>query len=242
MAGVTIDMDICLLEKRLIHVSALRKEASVKELRASVKQLRASVKESRRIDFNNRMDELRRYKETHGHVNVSRSDVSRSLYNYCRDIRSGSVTLNDEQRAALNAIGFDLNAKKRVMKTFDERIQDLEEYRRTHGHFNVSISDDPSLYKYCYDMRCGRMTMNDEQKATLNAIGFNWKNATNKRVMKTFDERIQDLEEYRRTHGHFNISSSDDPSLYNYCSAIRCGRVTLNDEQKATLNAIGFDL
>ena len=35
----------------------------------------------------------------------------------------------------------------------DERIHDLEEYSRTHGHVNVKIPEDKNLGQFCANIR-----------------------------------------------------------------------------------------
>ena len=56
------------------------------------------------------MEELRAYKEKHGHLNVSQKE-DRSLYNFCSTLRKArkgkcSHTLDEGRIAALDAIGF----------------------------------------------------------------------------------------------------------------------------------------
>ena len=53
----------------------------------------------------------------------------------------------------MDALDFDCTSQEYVTKTFDERIQDLEEYRRTHGHVNVKIHEDYSLRYFCANIR-----------------------------------------------------------------------------------------
>jgi len=61
--------------------------------------------------FFTRVDELRAYKEEHGHLNVHRKD-DEGLYDFCNTLRQarlgkGNYRLDDGQIAALDAIGFD---------------------------------------------------------------------------------------------------------------------------------------
>ena len=61
--------------------------------------------------FFTRVDELRAYKEKHGHLNVRRKD-DEGLYDFCNTLRQarlgkGNYRLDDGQIAALDAIGFD---------------------------------------------------------------------------------------------------------------------------------------
>ncbi len=92
-------------------------------------------------------------------------------------------------------------------KTFDDRMEDLKRYKETHGHANVSIPEDKSLFKFCAQARHARNNpgkskmkqLTNEHIAAFDAIGFNWTTY----VTRSFDERIEDLEKYKRTHGHW---------------------------------------
>ena len=63
--------------------------------------------------FEQRMDDLKTYKEKHGHVNVKRSD-DKSLYQFCNNIRlarnrpeKSNMALTADRIASLDALGFD---------------------------------------------------------------------------------------------------------------------------------------
>ncbi|KAL7527151.1 hypothetical protein ACHAXR_001833, partial [Thalassiosira sp. AJA248-18] len=69
-----------------------------------------------------------------------------------------------------------------------------------------------------------------------------------KRPTKTFEERIEDLRSYKEKHGHLNVTTREDHSLYNFCLAVRNARngskaktvMNLTGAQIASLDAIGF--
>ncbi len=137
--------------------------------------------------FNDRMDDLRRYKEMNGHSNVTIPD-DKSLAQFCANARYArknpgkGMQLTDERIAAFDAIDFDWTSQEYVTRTFDERIQDLEEYRRTHGHVNVKIHEDNSLGQFCANVRYARKKivkdgtrkLTEERIARLDALGFEW--------------------------------------------------------------------
>ena len=63
--------------------------------------------------FEQRLAELREYKEKNGHVNVKKSE-DRSLYDFCKDIRyarknpeKSTRSITDDRIASLDALGFD---------------------------------------------------------------------------------------------------------------------------------------
>jgi hypothetical protein len=80
--------------------------------------LKSSPKKKKRQDFFDRVDELKSFKEKHGHMNPACRGVTRSLHLFCRNTRQARRdmiagkkgdrrVLNDDRIAALDAIGFD---------------------------------------------------------------------------------------------------------------------------------------
>jgi hypothetical protein len=135
------------------------------------------------------MEDLKRFKETHGRVNVSFPE-DKSLAQFCSQARhahhnpgkSKRKQLTDENIARLNALGFNWTTHEYVTRSFDERIEDLKEYKQTHGHFNVKIHEDNSLFGFCKDVRhslkqvekdCTRK-LTVERIKKLDDIGFTW--------------------------------------------------------------------
>ena len=88
--------------------------------------------------------------------------------------------LTDERIAAFDAIGFIWTSKTHVTRSFDERIEDLHQYKRTHGHLNVKRNEDSSLYQFCADVRHslkqaekdGKRKLTEERIARLEDLGF----------------------------------------------------------------------
>jgi len=90
--------------------------------------------------------------------------------------------LTDERIAAFDAMGFNWTSQEYVTRSFDERIEDLKEYRRTHGHLNVTRNEDSSLNQFCADVRYslnkfekdGTKKLTEERMTRLDALGFEW--------------------------------------------------------------------
>ena len=69
-----------------------------------------------------------------------------------------------------------------VTRSFDERINDLKEYKQKHGHVNVNTHEDSSLYQFCLDVRHslnqfekdGKRKLTEERMGKLDALGFKW--------------------------------------------------------------------
>ena len=83
--------------------------------------------------FSQRMDDLRAYKEKHGHINVKEKE-DKSLCQFCRHMRharkhpeKSTVALITEIKiASLDALGFEWNSGT---KSFEQRIVDLQAFK-----------------------------------------------------------------------------------------------------------------
>ena len=63
--------------------------------------------------------------------------------------KSKSKKLTIENIARLGALGFNWTSQEYVTRSFDEWIEDLKEYKRTHGHLSVNRHKDSSLFQFC---------------------------------------------------------------------------------------------
>ena len=145
------------------------------------------------------------------------------------------------------------NETKRVIKSFEQRIEDLRAYKAKHGHTNVKEKEDKSLYEFCKNMRRARKhqekyrtLINEERIASMDALGFDW--GVKEQAIKSFEHRIKDLQLYREKNGHVNVKGSEDMSLYNFCKHMRNNRnnpgkssLIINNDRIASLDAIGFN-
>jgi hypothetical protein len=143
------------------------------------------------INFNDRCEDLKAYKEKNGHLSVREKD-DKSLYYWCRNIRSarrgtGTMKLTADGIAALDAIGFDWKSETTRTRekgiSFIDRVKALRQYKEKTGHLNVTIEDNKSLYFWCTHIRQARkgngtMKLTADQIAALDAIGFDWKKST----------------------------------------------------------------
>ena len=85
-------------------------KASAKKAMAAAKKAKAAAKKS---PFEKRLDDLREYKEKHGHANVKEKE-DKSLYKFCAGMRrarnnpgKSNTIINDDRIASLDALGFD---------------------------------------------------------------------------------------------------------------------------------------
>ncbi len=119
-------------------------------------------------NFQERLQELKVYKDKFGHCRVSRNDKNHySLGSWCHNIRGSyranqkldsgvDPILSQDKISALNEIGFDWTLKEpRQLKSFEERIEDLKEFKDLFGHTRVpsGYEKNPSLAYWCNNLR-----------------------------------------------------------------------------------------
>lgn len=233
-----------------------RKWASTRGTRTEAKNANGRFK-----SFESRIEDLKKFKQRNGHLNISREE-DQSLFYFCHNVRYSrsnpdkfkGMAVSDDRIKALDEIGFSWavarkSGKAKSETSFESRLADLRQYKQQHGHLNVKQEEDGSLYYFCQIVRTGRnnpsargMQITDERVRALDEIGFPWGG------MKTFEERLDELRKYKRLHGHMNVRWADDISLAAFCSKLRFARKTkktirlnLTDAKIAALDSIGFD-
>ena len=180
--------------------------------------------------------------------------------------RSGSKRI--EEMKHTNSKKTTTVARKERMKpkSFEERLEELKEYKAKHGHCRVSRNDTNhfSLGKWCHNMRgsyrANQKKDNNEKNPILlknridmlNDISFDW-TLKEPRQMKSFDERLDDLKEFKEMFGHTRVPSGypKNLSLAYWCNNLRnaykmkkTGKkqyIALNQERLDALEEIGFE-
>jgi len=87
--------------------------------------------------FDDRIEDLKRFKEMHGHANVSICE-DKPLAQFCVQVRyarnnpskSKRKQLTIENISRLDSLGFVWTTQEYVTRSFDERIEDLREYKQ----------------------------------------------------------------------------------------------------------------
>ena len=67
-----------------------------------------------------------------------------------------------------------------------------------------------------------RRKLTEEDIASLDALGFEW--APQSKMIKPFEERVEELAAYKAKHGHPKVKKSEDKSLYEFCHTVREAR------------------
>ena len=214
--------------------------------------------------WNERLAELRDYKEENGDCNVPGSQgplgrwVSKQRKLYRMREKGEQTPLTDERVAALDVLGFEwdgtvVNKPGRIDDDrWYERLGELQVYRHKNGHCNVPQNQGP-LGSWVINQRChyrkrgkGEQTpLTDERVAALEAIGFAWDGTGNE---ERWNERLGGLREYKKEKGHCNVPHNQGPLgrwvnlQRNLYRKRKYGeRTPLTDERIAALEAIGFE-
>lgn len=97
--------------------------------------------------------------------------------------------------------------------TFEERIQELDHFRKGNGHCRVPLRQ-PGLGRWVGEMR--QLYKNVQQGATdtvlteanialLESMNFEWSVG---KPMVPWEQRFQDMIKYKEVHGHCNVPRS----------------------------------
>ncbi|CAJ1959441.1 unnamed protein product [Cylindrotheca closterium] len=118
--------------------------------------------------------------------------------------------------AAPAAAGYPRDATLLRQKQVDQwniRYAELLEFRKEHGHclvplryqLNRALSNWVKRQRYQYRIKSEgkHSTLNDQRQAALEKLGFVWDSHS-----LTWEERFQELSEFRRVHGHANVPKS----------------------------------
>jgi len=215
-----------------------------------------------RVSFEDRIEHLKEFKGKNGHIRVTAS-MDRSLASFCTNMRTArtnptktNMTVTDERIKALDDIGFEWTAEQQRQRvSFEDRIQQLKDFKAKHGNLHVTASLDKSLASFCSNTRSSRnnpdkstILVTEERIKALDDIGFEWTAEQQQRQRVSFDNRIQQLKEFKETHGHLHVTASLDKSLATFCTNMRSARTNpgkvrllVTDDRIKALDDIGFE-
>lgn len=204
--------------------------------------------------FKVKLEELRRYKERYGHINVRAREGELGEWVYSRRkqykkwLKGEPTALNQEQVAALEDLGFcpamfeTRNTFKYESKTWDQRFEELRKYKLTHGTCNIPKSYNglgewvcTQRYKKTKEKRGERTTLTKAQEAKLDSIGFVWDVPD-----WMWNEKFKELKEFRQIHGHTNVPLREG-ELGEWVKNQRGCDWQAWPDREERLNSIGFD-
>jgi hypothetical protein len=185
------------------------------------------------ILFDQRVQELKAYRDTNGHCRVpAQYGPNQALGQWVNIVRNQyachwqgrKTSLTDARVYELYSLGFvwKPGTKKKEGLVGDEvwkkRVQELRAYRDTNGHCRVPFLYEPNkaLGKWVDNLRA-QYTRRGQVKTTiftdariseLASLGFVWKVSSDE-LWKT---RVEELMEYRDTNGHCRVPAEYEPN------------------------------
>jgi hypothetical protein len=148
--------------------------------------------------FEERIKDLQKYKDEFGHCDVpGKFSHNRGLGNWCirmrysyklppKDGMTNPKRLSQAFIDRLEKMGFRWVVTVDFEKSFDDKVRDLEEFKKTYGHCHVpgKFAQNPSLGNWCNRMRYAykrisqgektKSNLSEERMHRLEAMGFKW--------------------------------------------------------------------
>jgi hypothetical protein len=214
------------------------------------------------VAWEDRLSELADYRKLHGHCNVPQRyseniklgqwvAAQRSNYRFYQEGKTSSMTAFRIQE--LESLGFEW---VRVSTAWEDRLSELADYRKLHGHCNVP-------QRYSENIKLGTWVANQRQQynwhlegitspmttfriQALESLGFEWV-----RVSTAWEDRLSELADYRKLHGHCNVPQRYSKNIklgrwvdaqrthYKLCLKGKASQITLSRIQ--ALESLGFE-
>lgn len=167
------------------------------------------------VRWDERFGELLAYKEEFKNCDVpSRHPKNRQLGTWVVAQRQAKKfgQLNKRQIALLDGIGFNW----KLQAEWDDMYERLVAFNEKNKHCKVpqKYKDDPELGIWVNRQRSFRnagVFRREDRIAKLDALGFPWYVGGT-----SWDESFQKLLKFKREHGHFNVSASENKKLANW--------------------------
>ena len=180
---------------------------------------------------------------TYGHSFVPRvyPDVPKLgfwINNQRTRYKQGKINKTYEER--LNNIGFVWSIKE---STWEERFNELKEYKAAHGTCDVSLRDpiNSKLGPWVRNQRAvyKKGTLSAEYIKRLEQLGFTWNTRD-----ALWEERFRELQEFQITYGHCHVPNKDkeNPPLSRWVGTQRKNYINkiLDDSRVERLVKLGF--
>jgi hypothetical protein len=212
------------------RMNADSQQTNSQKLPASEPPSNASGRQRMVTAWEDRLCELADYRKIHRHCNVPQRyseniklgtwvGTQRTQYWLQEEGKTSTMTLSRIQE--LESLGF----KWSIYSTaWEDRLSELAEYRKIHGHCNVpaNYSESNNLGNWVGKQR-GQYRLHLEGKASqmttfriqeLESLGFEWTRI----CVSAWEDRLSELADYRKDHGHCNVpnSYSETTTLANW--------------------------
>jgi superfamily II DNA or RNA helicase len=188
-----------------------------------------------------RYQELCRFREQYGHCNVNDTHKEfGNLHHFVREQRykHGLGPLEEYRINKLLSIGFEFN-RRHTEGIWQRYFDELVAYKNEHGHLNLIYIKNPPLAKWVGVQRRAfrKNKLDNMRQQKLNSIGFDWKE--DREVV--FEKNLSQLIAWYHEHHHFKFSQQG--KLYKFANLLRkkYKHKALSAEVIQRLQAIGFN-
>lgn len=211
-----------------------------------------------------RLEELRTYKEEHGHTDVPMEHPKLGVwvFNQREAYEFERETMPQDRIDALDALGFNWNrwGRKRLKAredAWDVQFNKLVDYMKEHGHSNISqhdkehdklgkwVKNQRYEYRKYHNKGLGPSRLGRDRIDKLNEIKFQWR-LRPERI--PWEDRFQALAQYKEQHGTCRVSLQV-PELGKwakyqrdqYCLFMKGKKAKITQEKVDKLCSLGFE-
>jgi hypothetical protein len=189
--------------------------------------------------WNRRYEELRAFKEIHGHCRVAADwPENPELALWVANQRRRRRGLDGLEKRLLKRIGFDWAPGETI---WAKHVRELKAFKRRHGHCNVPARwpESPSLATWVATLRDrGKKRTPRRWRRQLCDLDFEWETARE----QWWETHFAELESFKKGYGHCNVPKEweENPALGNWVSTQRTQRSEMSSERRQRLNRLGF--
>lgn len=193
------------------------------------------IKNRNEVQWQNRLREIREFKNEHGHLDVPRSNTSlykflskqRNLYlkgelieSRITDLINEGVCLtskNQDIRLNNNSKSQASDNTKPNRSLWEIRFEELEDYKNQNGNCNVPRNYiNKKLSEWVHTQRKNKDTLSLERKSRLTQLGFEFDLAKVSNE-NAWNEMLEQLIDFKRKFGHCKVPSNyHNTKLYNW--------------------------
>ena len=179
--------------------------------------------------------------EQHGHTRVPQN--SGPLGRWVNQQRVHCAKLSHDKFQKLEGLDFFWGNKRGprgLTKNWEERLDELEEYRVQHGNCNVPTNGGSlGIWVNSQRQMFRKNRLSEDRITILTDMGFNWGTSRGEKT-RTWGERYSELKGFKLKHGHCNVPRQKGLGVWvnNQRFLNRKGKLT--DEQVQLLDQIGF--
>ncbi|HEY8934092.1 MAG TPA: helicase associated domain-containing protein [Cyclobacteriaceae bacterium] len=197
------------------------------------------IERMREEAWENRYNELVRYKKSHGHID--RFKIKKEHYQLglwmVTQITQGDK-LSSYRKKKLKAIDFDWEKRDIYEDRWNEMYEKLKAFKAKHGHCRVKRSDNFKLSVWLQRNKRDRQKIDKDKREKLQRLGVKWPQELFNEIWKS---RYDELKAFKKEHGHLSVPRSN-PQLFEWIVTQKKFKEdgVLNPEREEKLNAIGF--